>query len=157
MPSLNKVILVGNLTQDPELRRIPAGTAVTTLRLAINESFQNKGGEKVERSIFLDVDVWDRQAETSAQYLSKGSPVLVEGRLQMDTWDDKETGQKRSRLKVRADRVQFLSGGGSGGSGARGGSGEMRDAPPAAASSGGSSRSYEEPLSKPSDDEEIPF
>ena len=110
MASLNKVLLIGNLTQDPELRRIPSGTAVSTLRLAVSESFQNKSGERVERTVFLDVDVWDRQAENCAQYLSKGSPVFVEGRLQLDSWDDKETGQKRSRLKVRADRVQFLSG-----------------------------------------------
>ena len=110
MASLNKVLLIGNLTHDPELRRIPSGTAVVTLRMAVNESFKSKTGEAVEKAIFLDVDVWDRQAETCQQYLSKGSPVLIEGRLQMDTWDDKETGQKRSRLKVRAERVQFLSG-----------------------------------------------
>lgn len=109
MASLNKWLGIGNLTQDPELRRTPSGTAVSTMRLAVNESFQNKSGEKVEKTIFLDVDVWDRQAETCQQYLSKGSPVFIEGRLQMDEWDDKETGQKRSRLKIRADRVQFLS------------------------------------------------
>ena len=150
MASLNKVLLMGNLTQDPELRRIPSGTAVSTLRLAVSETFQTKGGEKVERTVFLDVDVWDRQAETCSQYLSKGSPVFVEGRLQLDSWDDKETGQKRSRLKVRADRVQFLGG-------AKGAaSGGMRDAPPP---SGGSAEAatYEDPLSKSADDEEIPF
>jgi single-strand DNA-binding protein len=124
MASLNKVLLIGNLTQDPELRRIPSGTAVSTLRLAVSESFQNKSGERVERTVFLDVDVWDRQAENCAQYLSKGSPVFVEGRLQLDSWDDKETGQKRSRLKVRADRVQFLSGPRR--------DGAVRDTPPAA-------------------------
>ena len=147
MASLNKVMLIGNLTQDPELRRIPSGTAVSTLRLAVNESFQSKGGEKVEKTIFLDVDVWDRQAETCQQFLSKGSPVFIEGRLQMDTWDDKETGQKRSRLMVRAERVQFLSG-------ARR-DGAVRDtatSAPAAAQPG-----YEEPLAKSADDEEIPF
>ena len=105
MASLNKVMLIGNLTQDPEVRRTTSGTAVSTLRMAVNESFQNKNGEKVERTVFLDVDVWDRQAETCQQYLSKGSPIFVEGRLQMDSWDDKETGQKRSRLKVRAERL----------------------------------------------------
>ncbi len=155
MASLNKVLLIGNLTQDPELRRIPAGTAVSTLRMAVSESFQNKSGERVERTVFLDVDVWDRQAENCAQYLSKGSPVFVEGRLQLDSWDDKETGQKRSRLKVRADRVQFLSGP------RREGSGPMRDAPPAAAGHADAGHadagSFDEPLSKPSDDEEIPF
>ena len=148
MPSLNKVMLIGNLTQDPELRRIPSGTAVSTLRMALNESFQNKSGEKVERTVFLDVDVWDRQAETCQQYLSKGSPVFIEGRLQMDTWDDKETGQKRSRLKVRAERVQFLSGGPRR-------DGAVRDT--AAAPAASAQPAYEEPLSKPADDEEIPF
>lgn len=150
MASLNKVLLIGNLTQDPELRRIPSGTAVSTLRLAVSESFQSKTGERVERTVFLDVDVWDRQAENCAQYLAKGSPVFVEGRLQLDSWDDKETGQKRSRLKVRADRVQFLSSGTR-----REGGGPLRDAPPSAGPS--DAGSFDEPLSKPSDDEEIPF
>ena len=149
MASLNKVLLIGNLTHDPELRRIPSGTAVVTLRMAVNESFKSKTGEAVEKAIFLDVDVWDRQAETCQQYLSKGSPVLIEGRLQMDTWDDKETGQKRSRLKVRAERVQFLSG-------SRREGGDMRDTAPASASPAAAS-AYVEPLAKPSDEEDIPF
>lgn len=110
MASLNKVLLIGNLTRDVELRRTPSDTAVATLGLAVNESFKNKSGEKVESTVFVDVDVWERQAETCAQYLAKGSPIHVEGKLQLDTWDDKETGQKRSRLKVRAERVQFLGG-----------------------------------------------
>ena len=101
--------------------------------------------------MFLDVDVWDRQAETCQQYLSKGSPVFIEGRLQINTWDDKETGQKRSRLKVRAERVQFLSGPRR--------DGAVRDTAAPAASAAGASAppAYEEPLSKPADDEEIPF
>ena len=144
MASLNKVMLIGNLTQDPEVRRTPSGTAVSTLRMAVNESFPSKSGEKVERTVFLDVDVWDRQAETCQQYLSKGSPVFVEGRLQMDSWDDKETGQKRTRLKVRAERVQFLSGPRR--------DGAVRDAAPAAPAA-----AYEEPLAKPAADEDIPF
>ena len=147
MASLNKVMLIGNLTQDPEVRRTPSGTAVSTLRLAVNESFQNKAGEKVEKTIFLDVDVWDRQAETCQQYLSKGSPVFIEGRLQMVTWDDKETGQKRSRLKVRAERVQFLSGPRR--------DGAVRDA--ASAVPAAPAPAYEEPLAKPATDEDIPF
>ncbi len=148
MASLNKVMLIGNLTQDPEVRRTPSGTAVSTLRMAVNESYQNKAGEKVERTVFLDVDVWDRQAENCQQYLSKGSPIFVEGRLQLDSWDDKETGQKRSRLKVRAERVQFLSGPRR--------DGAVRDTPAAAAGKepGGA---FEEPLAKSGDDEAIPF
>ncbi|MBR4250875.1 MAG: single-stranded DNA-binding protein, partial [Kiritimatiellae bacterium] len=110
MASLNKVFLIGNLTQDPDLRRIPAGTAVSTLRLAVNEAYLSKAGERVERTVYVDVDVWDRQAENCQQHLSKGSPVFIEGRLQMDQWEDRETHVKRSRLKVRADRVQFLGG-----------------------------------------------
>ena len=149
MASLNKILLIGNLTHDPELRRIPSGTAVVTLRMAVNESFKSKTGEAVEKAICLDVDVWDRQAETCQQYLSKGSPVLIEGRLQMDTWDDKETGQKRSRLKVRAERVQFLSG-------SRREGGEMRDTAPAPAGAA-VAPTYVEPLAKPSDEEDIPF
>ena len=150
MASLNKVLLIGNLTHDPELRRIPSGTAVVTLRMAVSESFQNKSGERVERTVFLDVDVWDRQAENCAQYLTKGSPICVEGRLQLDSWDDKETGQKRSRLKVRADRVQFLSGPRR--------DGAVRDAPPSAGgSSGADPGGFDEPLAKSTDDEDIPF
>lgn len=151
MASLNKVFLIGNLTQDPELRRIPTGTAVSTLRMAVNESFQSKSGERVERTVYIDVDVWERQAENCQQYLSKGSPVFVEGRLQMDQWEDKETHQKRSRLKVRADRVQFLtmSGRRDGAAPAPGGAPMSR---PSAAPV-----PFEEPLSKPGDDEDVPF
>ena len=145
--ALNKVFLIGNLTQDPELRRIPSGTAVSTLRLAVNEYYQNKSGERVERAVFLDVDVWDRQAELCQQYLFKGSPVFVEGRLQMDSWDDKESGQKRTRLKVRAERVQFL---GSRREGAGRDSGSVSDAPPA--------KAPPPPPEPPMDDEsDIPF
>jgi single-strand DNA-binding protein len=106
--TLNKVFLVGGLTRDPELRRIPSGTAVTTLGLAIDDSFQTRSGEKTERTLYVDVDVWDRAAENCVQYLAKGRSVLVEGRLQMDQWTDKETGKKRSQIKVRAERIQFL-------------------------------------------------
>jgi len=148
MASLNKVMVIGNLTQDPELRRIPSGTAVSTLRVAVDESFQTRGGDRVERTVYLDVDVWDRQAENCVKYLQKGSPVFVEGRLQLDTWDDKETGQKRSRLKVRGDRVQFLSGGPRSEGGAAGSRPAAR--PP--------EKDYEEPLSSgDGGDEDIPF
>ncbi len=155
MASLNKVMLMGNLTRDPELRRIPSGVAVVTLGLALNESFKNKSGERTERTIFVDVDVWDRQAETCEQYLSKGRPVLVEGRLQMDEWTDKESGNKRTKMKVRADRVHFLGGGGGGGSRGGAGGGNMQDtAAPAAAPK----PEYKEPLAQsPGGEEEIPF
>lgn len=121
MAQLNKVFLMGNLTRDPELRRLPSGVAVTELGLALNRSFQGKDGERREEVVFVDVTVWDRQAETCCQYLRKGRGVHVEGYLKMDTWDDKNTGEKRSKLKVQADRVQFLGSrdemGGQGGGG----------------------------------------
>ncbi|MBU1694727.1 MAG: single-stranded DNA-binding protein, partial [Verrucomicrobia bacterium] len=103
MANLNKVFLVGNVTRDPEVRYTPTGTAVTDLGLAVNETYKNKAGELVETTTFVDVVVWGRQAETCGEYLSKGSPALVEGRLQLDQWQT-EAGEKRSRLRVRADR-----------------------------------------------------
>ena len=117
MATFNKVILMGNLTRDPELRRLPSGTAVVELGLALNRSFQGKDGERRDEVTFVDVTVWDRQAETCAEYLKKGRPVLVEGYLKMDQWDDKSTGEKRSKLKVQADRVQFVGGREQGGGG----------------------------------------
>jgi len=107
MASYNRVLLMGNLTRNPEIRYTPSGTAVADIGLAINENFKNKAGEMVEQTCFVDVVVWGRQAETSAEYLHKGSPVFVEGRLQLDQWENQQ-GEKRSKLRVRADRVQFL-------------------------------------------------
>jgi single-strand DNA-binding protein len=107
MASFNRVLLMGNLTRNPEIRYTPSGTAVADLGLAINENFKNKAGELVEQTCFVEVVVWGRQAETSAEYLQKGSPVFVEGRLQLDQWENQQ-GEKRSKLRVRADRVQFL-------------------------------------------------
>jgi single-strand DNA-binding protein len=108
MPNLNKVFLMGNLTRDPELRYTANGSAVTDLGVAINRTWTGKDGERREEVVFIDVTVWNRQAETCCQYLKKGRPVHVEGFLKMDSWDDKTTGEKRSKLKVEADRVQFL-------------------------------------------------
>lgn len=107
MGSMNRVFLMGNLTRDPELRQTTSGTAVSDLGLAVSEKFRNKAGELVETKCFVDIVAWDRQAEACSQYLSKGAPVIVEGRLQLDQWQT-ESGEKRSRLRVRADRVQFL-------------------------------------------------
>lgn len=107
MANFNKVILVGNLTKDPELRYTPGGTAVVNLRLAVNTKFRDKTQELREEACFVTVVVWNKQAETSNQYLHKGSPVMIEGRLQSRSWED-SSGQKRSVLEVRADRVQFL-------------------------------------------------
>jgi single-strand DNA-binding protein len=107
MSTLNRVFLMGNLTRDPEVRYTPSGTAVGNLGLAINENYKNKAGETVESTVFVDVEVWARQAETCAEYLYKGSPVFVEGRLKLDQWTNQQ-GEKRNKLRVRADRVQFL-------------------------------------------------
>jgi single-strand DNA-binding protein len=131
MAQLNKVFLMGNLTRDPELRRLPSGVAVTELGLALNRTFTGKDGEKREEVVFIDVTVWDRQAETCCQYLKKGRPVHIEGFLKMDTWEDKNSGEKRSKVKVQADRVQFLGGREDAGGGGGGTGGDDEYAPPA--------------------------
>ena len=106
--NLNKVFLMGNLTRDPELRYTPSGAAVTELGIAVNRYYTTKDNEKREEVTFVDVTVWNRMAENCCQYLKRGRPVLVEGYLKLDTWDDKTSGEKRSKLKVEADNVQFL-------------------------------------------------
>lgn len=108
MASYNKVLLMGNLTRDPEVRYTPKGTAIGNLGLAVNRTWTTDTGEQREEVTFVDIEVWGRQAETSKEYLSKGRPVFVEGRLRLDSWEDKESGQKRNKLKVVAERVQFL-------------------------------------------------
>ena len=108
MANLNRVLLIGNLTRDPEVRYTPKGTAVAEMSLAINRYTQTEGGEKKEEVTFVDVTLWARLAEISGEYLKKGKPVFIEGRLQLDTWDDKQTGQKRSRLRVIAESMQLL-------------------------------------------------
>ncbi len=107
MASFNKVILIGNLTKDPELRYTPQGTAVANLRMAVNRKFRNKNQETKEEVCFITAVVWDKQAEACNQFLHKGSPIFVEGRLQSRSWED-NSGQKRSVIEVRAERVQFL-------------------------------------------------
>jgi len=107
MASFNRVFLMGNLTKDPELRYTPQGTAVANLRLAVNRKFKAKTGELKEEVCFITAVVWNKQAETCNQYLHKGSPVFIEGRLQSRSWED-ASGQKKSVIEVRAERVQFL-------------------------------------------------
>jgi single-strand DNA-binding protein len=109
MANLNKVMLMGNITRDIEMRYTPSGMALAVLGMAVNRKYRDtKTNELREEVTFVDVDVWGKQAETCNQYLSKGRPVFIEGRLKLDTWDDKTTGQKRSKLKVVAERVQFM-------------------------------------------------
>jgi len=139
MPNLNKVQLMGNITRDPEVRYTPKGTAVTDISLAINRSFNSDDGERREETTFVDITFWGRQAEVIGEYMKKGRPLYVEGRLQLDSWEDKTTGQQRSRLKVVGENFQFLGGReeGGGGGGSGGGGGQSRSAAQAPYSSGG--------------------
>ncbi|NIP85812.1 MAG: single-stranded DNA-binding protein [Planctomycetales bacterium] len=115
MASFNRVILMGNLTRDPELRYIPNGTAVAEFGLAVNDRRKNnQTGEWIEDTQFIDITMWARQAEIAAEYLSKGSPVFIEGRLKYDTWE--KDGQKHSKLRVIGERMQFIGGRGEGSS-----------------------------------------
>ena len=141
MGSFNRVMLMGSLTRNPELKYTPSGSAVADLGLAVNESFKNKAGETVEQTCFVDVVVWGRQAETATEYLQKGSPVFVEGRLQFDQWESQQ-GEKRSKLRVRAERVQFLSAGGGSGS---------------TASDTGGGSAGPAPVVRPPSDDDVPF
>lgn len=142
MPNLNKVQLMGNITRDPEVRYTPKGTAVTDISLAINRSFNSDDGERREETTFVDITFWGRQAEVIGEYMKKGRPLYVEGRLQLDSWEDKTTGQQRSRLKVVGENFQFLGGREEGGGG--GGSGQSRSAAQAPYSGGGGGGSNEE-------------
>lgn len=120
MANFNKVILIGNVTRDPEVKYTPKGSAVTDIGLAVNRTFTLDGGEKREETTFVDVTFWGRTAEIAGEYLKKGRPVFIEGRLQLDTWEDKQSGQKRNKLRVVGETMQFLGGrpegGGEGGS-----------------------------------------
>jgi single-strand DNA-binding protein len=154
MASYNKVLLMGNLTRDPEVRYTPKGTAVATIGVAVNRVWMTETGEKKEEVTFVDVDVWGRQAETIGQYLTKGRPIFIEGRLRLDQWDDKESGQKRSKLRVVCERFQFL-GAPKGGAG----SSQFSDEPPGKAQRPGRAAPAppeEEPPPAEADDN-IPF
>ena len=121
MANVNKVILIGNVTRDPEVRHTPKGTAVTDLGIAVNRVYSSEQGEKREETTFVDVTLWGRQAELAGEYLSKGRPVYIEGRLQMDSWEDKASGQRRNKLKVVGETMQFLGGRGEAGGSSSGG------------------------------------
>lgn len=108
MASYNKVMLIGNLTRDPEVRFTPKGSAVCDIGLAVNRVYTSDSGEKVEEVTFVDVVLWAKMAELAGKYLHKGRPVFIEGRLQMDSWEDKQTGQKRTRMRVVGEQMQFL-------------------------------------------------
>ena len=119
MSSFNKVILLGNLTRDPEIRVTPKGTATCQLGLAVNRQFKDESGATRDETTFVDIEAWGRQAETISKYCTKGKPLLIEGRLKLDSWEDKTSGQKRSKLKVVLENFQFVGareGGAQGGS-----------------------------------------
>ncbi len=140
MASYNRVILLGNVTRDIELRWVAGGgVAVADIGLAVNDRRKNSAGEWIDETTFVDVTLWGRTAEVASEYLSKGSPVFIEGRLKLDTWEGND-GQKRSKLRVVGERMQLLGGKGAGGSG--GGKGPSG----AARSSGGSQRHNEAPV-----------
>src|SRR5437588_11980454 len=153
MASFNKVILLGNLTRDPEVRYTPKGSAVCDLGIAINRQYTLDSGEKREEVTFVDVVLWARLAEIAGEYLKKGRPVFNEGRLQLDTWDDKQSGQKRTKLRVVGESMQLL------------GSRPAATAPADAGESERPARSAEKPAAPPPksaapaepDDDEIPF
>ncbi|HTM55580.1 MAG TPA: single-stranded DNA-binding protein [Pirellulales bacterium] len=148
MASFNRVVLVGNLTRDPELRYIPSGTAVTDIGLAVNDRRKGANGEWVDETTFVDVTLWGRTAEIATEYLNKGSSVLIEGRLKLDTWE--KDGKKNSKLRVVGERMVMLGGkGGGGGSGGPSRGGATRGEPSYAAHP-------DEPEGPPPDDD-IPF
>jgi single-strand DNA-binding protein len=121
MANLNKVMLIGNLTRDPELKYTPGNQAVCEIGLAVNRKYRTKDGEDREDTTFVDCEAWGKQAEVIKQYMAKGRPIYIEGRLKLDTWEDKNGGGKRSKMRVVVEEFQFLGGGGAGGGGAGGG------------------------------------
>ena len=129
MPSLNKVLLMGNLTRDPELRVTPKGTPICQFSLAINREFKAESGEKREEVIYVDVEAWGKQGETIAKFVTKGRPLYVEGRLRLDQWEDKNTKEKRSRMKVVLEQFQFLGDGRNSGADTQGGASRSERAP----------------------------
>jgi len=152
MASYNRVILIGNLTRDPEVRFASGNNAICKFGLAVSRNYTTKDGEKREDTTFVDIDAFGKVGEILGKYLSKGRPVMIEGRLQLDTWESKE-GEKRSKLKVVCENFQFL-GTGRGGEGERGGESSMtRSSPPPRE---GGARSGDGP-SEDFDDEDIPF
>lgn len=160
MANVNKVMLLGNITRDLEVRYTPKGTAVCDLGMAVNRIRTGDNGERIEEVTYVDVTLWGRQAELAGQYLSKGRSVFIEGRLQLDQWDDKQTGQKRSRLRVVGENMQFI-GGQDGSGGNQGGSSaprqqappsEQQQAPPQSSQGGAAAAENFD-----NDDDDIPF
>lgn len=153
MANLNKVMLIGNLTRDPELRVTPKGTAICQFSLAVNRKFKDESGGEREEVTYVDIEAWSKQGETIAKYCTKGRPLFVEGRLRLDQWEDKTTKEKRSRMKVVLENFQFLGG--------------RSDGAPAGGGEGGEARAYAPrpgaapkpaaPAAQENLDEDVPF
>jgi single-strand DNA-binding protein len=159
MPNLNKVMLMGNLTRDPEIKYTPKGMAIANFGIAVNRVWSNEGGEKQEEVTFIDIEMFGRKAEVVGEYFKKGKPIYVEGRLKLDSWDDKTSGQKKSKLKVIGETFEFLGsreGGGGGGGENSGGEGRPQRSAPARPTAPPPKRPPADPdLDAPEDD--IPF
>ena len=160
MNGFNKVIIAGNLTRDPELRYTSSGRAVSRISVAVNRQWRDpETNEKKEEVTFVDVDVWGKQAEVIGQYLKKGRPILIEGRLKMDTWEDKQTQQKRSRLGVVLESFNFLDSGNA----REGGGGDFNSAAPRSRSAASSapapsaSSAGSDPDALPPEEDDVPF
>lgn len=157
MANLNKVMLIGNLTRDPELRVTPKGTAICTFSLAVNRKFRDESGADREEVTYVDIEAWGKSGENISKYCTKGRPLFVEGRLRLDQWEDKNTKEKRSRMKVVCENFQFLGSGrgeGAGAPGAAGEGGERYSAPPRRDNGGGAARPAPAPEKL---DEDVPF
>src|SRR5665213_1513316 len=160
MASFNKVILAGNLTRDPELRYTPKGTAIARIGLAVNRTWKNEAGETKEEVNFIDIEAWGRQGEVIAQYMKKGRPLLVEGRLKLDTWEDKNTHQKQSKLKVVLESFSFIDSNRSdaqGGGGGGGGGGAESSAPRRPAASAPKPAEGPDNEASPVEEDDVPF
>jgi len=156
MANLNKVLLIGNLTRDPELRQTPKGTAVAQFGIAVNRTFRGEDGQSREEVTFVDLEAWGKQAETIAKFMTKGRPIFIEGRLKLDQWEDKNGGGKRSKLRVVVENFQFLGSrqGGEEGGGGGGGFSQEREpaAPPRRAAAAPAAASTDNGI-----DEDVPF
>jgi single-strand DNA-binding protein len=162
MANLNKVMLIGNVTRDPEIKYTPKGSAVTDLGIAVNRVYTPEGGEKREETTFVDVTLWGRQAEIAGEYCKKGRSIYIEGRLQLDSWEDKTSGQKRSKLRVVGENFQLLGPRPGGGGGHSGGDEEYSERPPrrepsGGQSGGGFSRGGNTAPQPPIEEDDIPF
>ncbi len=161
MSSFNKVILMGNLTRDPEIRFTQGGMAICSVGLAVNERFKGQDGEWQDRATFIDVTIFGKRGEAFAKFHKKGKPAFIEGKLRLDQWEDKQSGQKRSKLFVAGDSWEFVGGGegqGGGGGGGRGGDDYNQESP---RSSGGDSDPWTAPATSggpaPESFDETPF